>query len=442
MSILTLTLLFGLMNTAAVVDTYQGEDAVKAELKKLDGTWRMIRLEGGKHLAGNNAIPREPLDGNKGDGKAKDGKDDAKLHGAWIIESAVANGKSDKNSIGRFMEFVDGKFSTDAGGMDEYPYSVIARMNPGWIDITEPFRKGKAGGTAKPATIPAIYKFDGDKLHMAWPFLDPTARPAGFDEKNSLLFVLRRVTKDDSRYFRLKSRQNLRQIDGGISGASKPSFPPAASSGKDDPTGKPLLSWRVTILPNIGHEALYKEFDLDKPWDDPHNRKLIAKMPKVYIVPGVDAKEGMTHYRTPVGPDTLLEPIKGPGGKLVAKHDRAMIAGDPGPRIIMVVEATEPTIWTKPDDLPYDPKGPLPKLGVTSASFMVLFADHNIDEIRANVPEDVLRPYFTCKPSSPRKPLPVITGKEKGKDKEPEPNKANENVRRFSVRALPSLSAP
>lgn len=391
------------------------------------------------YLTGDNGMRREPLGADAVKGKEelpktkesdkeipKDkGKDDTRLHGGWVIESAVLNGKSDKNSKGLFMEFADGTFTAERAWIDNHPYSVIASMDPGWIDITEPVRKGKSAGTGKPVTMPAIYKFEGDKLHMAWPFgvTAPLARPAGFDEKNSLVFVLRRVTKDDSRYFRHKSFRNLSEINKGISGASKPSFPPAASSGKDDATGKPLLSWRVTILPYVGHQALYKEFDLDKPWDDPHNLKLIAKMPKVYMVPGVDAKEGMTHYRTPVGPDTLLEPIKGPGGKLVTKHERGTIAGDPGPQIIMVVEATEPTIWTKPDDLPYDPKGPLPKLGVTPAGFMVLFADHNIYEIRANVPEDTLRPYFTCKPSTPRNPLPRITGEEKGKVKEPEPKK-------------------
>src|SRR5207248_977514 len=39
-------------------------------------------------------------------------------------------------------------------------------------------------------------------------------------------------------------------------------FPPAAISDKD---GKPLLSWRVAILPYIEQDDLYKELQLDEP---------------------------------------------------------------------------------------------------------------------------------------------------------------------------------
>ena len=36
--------------------------------------------------------------------------------------------------------------------------------------------------------------------------------------------------------------------------------------------GKPLLSWRVRLLPYLGHQALYNEFHRDEPWDSPHNK--------------------------------------------------------------------------------------------------------------------------------------------------------------------------
>ena len=61
------------------------------------------------------------------------------------------------------------------------------------------------------------------------------------------------------------------------------SFPPAFSQGKD---GKPLLSWRVLILPFLDQQqALYDQFHLDEAWDSPHNRTLIAKMPAVLSLP-------------------------------------------------------------------------------------------------------------------------------------------------------------
>ena len=37
----------------------------------------------------------------------------------------------------------------------------------------------------------------------------------------------------------------------------------------DDPTGKPLLSWRVAVLPYLDLDLLHAQFKLDEPWDGP-----------------------------------------------------------------------------------------------------------------------------------------------------------------------------
>src|SRR5207248_5784084 len=76
-------------------------------------------------------------------------------------------------------------------------------------------------------------------------------------------------------------------------------FPPAATC---DKKGKPQLSWRVLVLPYIEQDNLYKQFKLDEPWDSDNNKKLIAKMPPVYAMPG-KSKPGDTdtYYRVFVG---------------------------------------------------------------------------------------------------------------------------------------------
>ncbi len=58
---------------------------------------------------------------------------------------------------------------------------------------------------------------------------------------------------------------------------------------------KPLLSWRVHLLPYLGEAELYNEFHLDEPWDSPHNKKLIEKMPQVYKNPSIDQSEIQNH---------------------------------------------------------------------------------------------------------------------------------------------------
>src|SRR5690606_33504900 len=71
------------------------------------------------------------------------------------------------------------------------------------------------------------------------------------------------------------------------------------------------LSWRVHLLPLLGHEELYRQFKLDEPWDSAHNKPLIEKRPDVYWHPAVtDLPPGMTVYVAPVGPGTLFAPGK------------------------------------------------------------------------------------------------------------------------------------
>ncbi|MBI1915919.1 MAG: DUF1559 domain-containing protein [Planctomycetes bacterium] len=66
----------------------------------------------------------------------------------------------------------------------------------------------------------------------------------------------------------------------------------------DKKTGKPLLSWRVTILPFLGETVLYKQIRLDEPWDSPHNREFWDQMPKVY-----ELSRSRRHPRQPLRPD-------------------------------------------------------------------------------------------------------------------------------------------
>ena len=50
-------------------------------------------------------------------------------------------------------------------------------------------------------------------------------------------------------------------------------------------TIKPLHSWRVLILPYIGHAELYDAIRLDEPWDSEYNKQFHDKMPSIYQCP-------------------------------------------------------------------------------------------------------------------------------------------------------------
>src|SRR5262249_21275015 len=59
-------------------------------------------------------------------------------------------------------------------------------------------------------------------------------------------------------------------------------FPPAAHGDRD---GRPLLSWRVLVLPYLAQKPLYDQFRLDEPWDSPHNIRLLERIPPVFNLP-------------------------------------------------------------------------------------------------------------------------------------------------------------
>jgi hypothetical protein len=89
--------------------------------------------------------------------------------------------------------------------------------------------------------------------------------------------------------------------------AAEGHFPPAAIMSQD---GKPLLSWRVAILPYLEdydgrtREDLFKQFHLDEAWDSPHNQMLLARMPAVFASPANrDARSFTTVYRGFVSQD-------------------------------------------------------------------------------------------------------------------------------------------
>ena len=65
--------------------------------------------------------------------------------------------------------------------------------------------------------------------------------------------------------------------------------PPLANYGAD---GLPKLSWRVALLPYLDQNDLYKEFRQDEPWDSPHNKALIDRMPAVFQTPDSPAPDG------------------------------------------------------------------------------------------------------------------------------------------------------
>ena len=154
----------------------------------------------------------------------------------------------------------------------------------------------------------------------------------------------------------------------------------------DSAGGKPLLSWRVAILPYLGadndevakNRALFKRFKLDEPWDGPNNVQLLAEMPRRYVHPGwqsAERSEGKTHFQALLGPKSIL------GGAEPASLGEITLA-DGASNTIVAIEAGDPVPWTKPEDVTVAPQVPLPFVKRQHRDrFYALFADAHVGSI-------------------------------------------------------------
>jgi hypothetical protein len=165
------------------------------------------------------------------------------------------------------------------------------------------------------------------------------------------------------------------------------------------PDGRNLgLSWRVAILPYIEQDTLYRAFKLNEPWDSPHNKALIDQMPNVFGMPGGGAA-GFTFTRAFTGPGTVLglsPDARGAAGQLAYGLGIAGIK-DGTSNTALVAEGAEPVIWTKPEELVFAPKAPLPRIGgLFIEGTNVLMGDGSQRFLPYNFADDTLRAIITA----------------------------------------------
>ncbi len=193
----------------------------------------------------------------------------------------------------------------------------------------------------------------------------------------------------------MKSLNNLKQI--GLAYHAYSDINGAGVTNVLDKDGKPLLSWRVHLLPYIEQDALYKQFKLDEPWDSANNKKLIEKMPAVFALPGVKTKVvGMTFYQGFIGKKgDLFRPLFVEGEQKGVKFPQSITDGTSN--TLFCVEAAEPVIWSKPDDLPFANDGKLPKLGghLGKDRFQAAMLDGSVRTMSTKLPEAMLTAYIT-----------------------------------------------
>jgi prepilin-type processing-associated H-X9-DG protein len=162
-------------------------------------------------------------------------------------------------------------------------------------------------------------------------------------------------------------------------------FPPAATF---DNEGKPLLSWRVLILPYMHDESIYKQFHLDEAWDSPHNKPLADRAPGMYLCPSEELSEGLTIYKVVVDPHSIFTG-RPAGVALVAVTDGIA-------NTLLVVEGSAPVSWSKPDDLSLTSSDPLLGMGSNHpGGFNAATVDGSVQFIQKSINPRVLKGLVT-----------------------------------------------
>ncbi len=187
---------------------------------------------------------------------------------------------------------------------------------------------------------------------------------------------------------RAQSVNNLKQIGLAMHNyhATYNEFPAEAIC---DKAGKPLLSWRVAILPFIEQQELYNEFHLDEPWDSPHNKPLLDKMPAVYRSTRNQPNDpNSTFYQVFVGKGALFNKAEGVQLQTIT---------DGTSNTIMAFEAGKAVPWSKPEDIEYDPEKPLPMFGGPgfAGGFNAAFADGSVHFLSNSIDKMVLHALIT-----------------------------------------------
>ena len=191
------------------------------------------------------------------------------------------------------------------------------------------------------------------------------------------------------------SRQNLTRI--GIAMHSHNDAMATLPQNSYGPPGKiwrPLLSWRVHLLPFLNENALYQQFQLDQPWDHPLNRRLLSQMPAIYGTPEMRKKagDGKTFYRGFSHQGAIFEKPQAQG----VPPPKINIATIPDglSNTIFVIDAGEAIEWTRPDDIDWSLLKPRPALGGAYPNLpwvMVLMGDGKVATMRRDVPDQTLR---------------------------------------------------
>jgi len=161
-----------------------------------------------------------------------------------------------------------------------------------------------------------------------------------------------------------------------------------------DAEGRPMHSWRVLVLPFLGHDNLYRHYSFNEPWDGPNNSKLHDVKLATYRCPYDSSDDSNTSYVAVVGDGTIW-----PAASCSHLSD---IQDDLAKTILLVEIADSGIHWMEPSDLSFAemdfhvngrPNHSISSCHTKGAS--VQMADGSVQQLKNDTPPDTLRAMLT-----------------------------------------------
>ncbi|MHB8968921.1 MAG: DUF1559 family PulG-like putative transporter [Pirellulaceae bacterium] len=151
---------------------------------------------------------------------------------------------------------------------------------------------------------------------------------------------------------------------------------------------KPLLSWRVELLPYLGYQQLYTEFRRDQPWNSPHNRTLMARIPEPYQSP--ERFDEKTNYLVPMASFTPF------GKRMTGLSTRLIEDGLADTVAIVEVDDAIAVPWTQPADLTIELNAFRKQVEtLREDGFFVVWLDGSVGRVQRDCSDRDLRAIFT-----------------------------------------------
>ena len=152
---------------------------------------------------------------------------------------------------------------------------------------------------------------------------------------------------------------------------TRDSDPPLAESAI-----KTKLSWRVTILPYLEQNPLYRRFQRAETWDSSANKPLSQTVVQQYA----DAD-------TPLDPTTRIRCFYDNGAVFDTRFKSTFVDVTDGlSNTVMYVEAGEKGTWSQFNDYKFDPNGSPPAMGHPNRdTFTAIMVDGSVRQVRKSV---------------------------------------------------------